>query len=327
LSLDRAFRWTGLVGVALFFAIAFTPLAHALSLWMAVEPELVPSDAIVVLGATVSQSGILSAESTRRTNHAIELYQKGLAPRLILLGGTREGGVHEAEIQAKAARLHSIPAEAIITESRARTTREEAARVRDLARSRGIRTVLPVTNSGHMARARPVFRARRLRSSRRAVRHLLRARRAPGASGADARIATRTSRLALLPDRRIRVSAGGSHMIGIFMLALAALTSVAAYLLGVRRLGLEPARLGAAIGRMLETVGAVLIFLAANLLGAVVLVMALRGVTDRFVSIYVTDDAVWLSLALLQGLVFQWWRAVSGKKADRLLLEERGNLG
>jgi len=45
------------------------------------------------------------------------------------------------------------------------------------------------------------------------------------------------------------------------------------------------------------------------------------------VSIYVTDDDVWLGLALLQGLVFQWWRAVSGKKTGGLLLEERGNLG
>jgi len=150
-------RLTGLVGVALFFATAFTPLAHALSLWMAVEPQLVPSDAIVVLGATVSPSGILSAESTRRTDHGIELYQQGLAPRLILLGGTREGGPSEAEVRAKVARRHSIPAEAIMTESRARTTREEAARVGDLARSRGIRTVLLVTNSGHMARARPLF--------------------------------------------------------------------------------------------------------------------------------------------------------------------------
>ena len=148
---------TGLVGVALFFATAFTPLAYVLSLWMAVEPQLVRSDAIVVLGATVSRSGILSAESTRRTDHGIELYQEGLAPRLVLLGGTREGGPSEAEIRAKVARLHSIPAEAIVTESRARTTREEAARVRDLARSRGIRTVLLVTNSGHMARARPLF--------------------------------------------------------------------------------------------------------------------------------------------------------------------------
>ena len=148
---------TGLVGVALFFASAFTPLAHALSLWMAVEPQLVPSDAIVVLGATVSPSGILSAESTQRTDHGIELYQRGLAPRLILLGGPPEGGPSEAEIRAKVARLHSIPAEAIVAESGAQTTREEAARVRDLARSRGIRTVLLVTNSGHMARARPLF--------------------------------------------------------------------------------------------------------------------------------------------------------------------------
>ena len=116
-------------------------------------------------------------------------------------------------------------------------------------------------------------------------------------------------------------------MIGIFMLALAALTSLAAYLLGIRRLGLEPARLGAAISKMLETIGAVLIFLVADLLVAVVLVIALRGVTDRFVSVYVTGDTVWLGLALLQGLVFQWWRAVSGKKAGGLLLEERGNLG
>jgi len=157
LSLDRAFRLTGLVGVALFLATAFTPLAHGLSLWMAVEPQLVRSDAIVVLGAAVSPSGILSAESTRRTDHGIELYQQGLAPRLILLGGTREGGPSEAEIRARVARLHAIPAEAIVTESRARTTREEAVRVRDLARSRGIRTVLLVTNSGHMARARPLF--------------------------------------------------------------------------------------------------------------------------------------------------------------------------
>jgi hypothetical protein len=94
-----------------------------------------------------------------------------------------------------------------------------------------------------------------------------------------------------------------------FMLALAALTSVAAYLLGARRLGLEPARLGAAVGKMLETVGVTLIFLVANLLLAVVLVVALRGVTGTFVSVYVTDDTAWLGLALLQGLVFQWWRA------------------
>jgi len=116
-------------------------------------------------------------------------------------------------------------------------------------------------------------------------------------------------------------------MIGIFMLALAGLTSVGAYLLGARRLGLPPARLGAAVGKTLETVGAVLIFLVANLVVAVPLVVALRAVTGTFVSVYVTDDTAWLGLSLLQGLAFQWWREASRKKAGAPALEERGNLG
>jgi hypothetical protein len=103
-------------------------------------------------------------------------------------------------------------------------------------------------------------------------------------------------------------------MIGIFMLAVAGLTSAAAYLLGVHPLGLVPARLGAALGKMLEMVGAVLTFLVADLLVALVLVVALRGVTGTFVSVYVIDDTVWLGLALLQGLVFQWWREVSARQ-------------
>jgi len=116
-------------------------------------------------------------------------------------------------------------------------------------------------------------------------------------------------------------------MIGIFMLAVVGLTSAAAYLLGVRPLGLAPARLGAALGRMLEMVGAVLIFLVVDLLVALVLVVALRGVTGTFVSVYVIDDTVWLGLALLQGLVFQWWREVSARQAGAAALEQRGNLG
>jgi len=116
-------------------------------------------------------------------------------------------------------------------------------------------------------------------------------------------------------------------MIGIFMLAVAGLTSAAVYLLGVRPLGLVPARLGAALGKMLEMVGAVLIFLVADLLVALVLVVALRGVTGTFVSVYVIDDTVWLGLALLQGLVFQWWREVSARQAGAASLEQRGNHG
>jgi hypothetical protein len=96
-----------------------------------------------------------------------------------------------------------------------------------------------------------------------------------------------------------------------FIAALAGLTSIGAYYFGARTLGLSSARLGAAIGKMLESVGIVLIFLAVNLATAVAVVLAMRGLTGAFVSAYVTDDTVWVGLSLIQGLAFQWWRGLS----------------
>lgn len=156
-SIDRVCRLIGLVGVVLFLVTAFTPLAPRLNLWIAIPPQLVRSDAIVVLGSWVSPSGLLSPESQRRTNHGIELYQKGLAPILVFLGGGSPGGPTEADVRAEQARLHGIPGAAIMTETRANTTREEAARVKALLQPRGARSVLLITNAGHLARAYPVF--------------------------------------------------------------------------------------------------------------------------------------------------------------------------
>ena len=154
---DRVARLIGLIGVVGFLVTAFTPLAHRLNLATAVPAELVPSDAIVVLGAWVSPSGTLSSESLRRTNHGIALYRRGLAPTLVLLGGSASGGPSEADARAEQARLHGVPAQAILTETRVRTTRDEAARVRELLQSKGARTILLVTNAGHLTRARPLF--------------------------------------------------------------------------------------------------------------------------------------------------------------------------
>lgn len=95
-----------------------------------------------------------------------------------------------------------------------------------------------------------------------------------------------------------------------FIAALAGLSSIGAYYFGVRVLRLSSASLGIAIGKMLESVGIVLLFLAVNLATAVLIVLAARSLTGMFVSAYVTDDAVWLGLSLIQGLAFQWWRGV-----------------
>jgi hypothetical protein len=97
-----------------------------------------------------------------------------------------------------------------------------------------------------------------------------------------------------------------------FIAALVGLTSIGAYYVGARALGLPSAGLGAAIGKMLESVGMILIFLALNLTASVLIVLVVRGATGRFVSAYATDDAVWLGLSLVQGLAFQAWRGSAG---------------
>jgi SanA protein len=154
---DRICRVIGLAGVVLFLVSAFTPLAYRLNQWMGGPPRVVASDAIVVLGGSVSPSGVLSQESQRRTTRGIELYQLGLAPVLVLLGRGSDGGPTEAEVRAAQARLHGVPAEAILTETRGYTTRDEAVHVKTLLEPRHVRTVLLVTNAGHLARARPLF--------------------------------------------------------------------------------------------------------------------------------------------------------------------------
>lgn len=154
---DRVCRLIGLIGVVAFLVTAFSPVADRLNLWLSVPPDLVRADAIVVLGSSVSRSGVLSLESQRRTNHGIELYQQGLAPLLVFLGGSSEGGPNEADVRAEQARRHGIRGSAILTEIRANTTREEALRVKALLQPRGARSILLVTNGGHLARARPLF--------------------------------------------------------------------------------------------------------------------------------------------------------------------------
>jgi hypothetical protein len=96
-----------------------------------------------------------------------------------------------------------------------------------------------------------------------------------------------------------------------FLLMLIVLTSAGAWVVGARRLGLDSRALGAAVGRLLESLGVIVIFLAANVLVAGLVILTARSVGPRFVSLYLADDAIVLVLSALQGLAFQAWREAS----------------
>jgi hypothetical protein len=88
------------------------------------------------------------------------------------------------------------------------------------------------------------------------------------------------------------------------------LTSLGAYLVGVRRVGLSTAGLGTAVVTMLECVGSTLIFVVINLGVAAAVVFGVRALTAGFVSVYVLNDVAWWVLSVLQGLVWWAWRGM-----------------
>jgi len=100
-------------------------------------------------------------------------------------------------------------------------------------------------------------------------------------------------------------------MEGPFILLLVGLTSVGAYWVGTKRVGLSGRGLRRAVERVLECVGMMLVFLVGNLAAGMITILAVRVVTRKFVSLYLIDDEVLVILSLLQGLAFQCWRDAS----------------
>jgi len=92
---------------------------------------------------------------------------------------------------------------------------------------------------------------------------------------------------------------------------LVGFTSLAAYMIGTRALGLSSGGIGQAVGKMLEALGTALVFVIVNLVTGIIGVLAARAVTGEFVSLYLAADPTLLPLSLLQGLTFQWWRELS----------------
>jgi len=97
-----------------------------------------------------------------------------------------------------------------------------------------------------------------------------------------------------------------------FLLVLTAITSVAAYALGVGRLGLPAGRLLPAVLFVLQLVGMSTLFFLANLGTGLVCVLAVRGTTGPFVSVYLLNDATLGVLSAVQGVCFECWRTSRG---------------
>ena len=106
----------------------------------------------MVLGAA-QYNGTPSPVFAARLDHAVRLYQAGLAPFLVVTGGGAEG---DLTTEAAAGRAYAIARgvaeDAILVEDRGRTTLQSLEAVGTMLRDRGATTVLVVSDRTHTLR-------------------------------------------------------------------------------------------------------------------------------------------------------------------------------
>lgn len=135
-------------------AVAMIPLLIAGAvIWQARTDETRPVDAIVVLGAAQYNgrpSNVLSA----RLDHALDLYERGFAPTIVLTGGKAEGDVYtEAETGNMYLQERGVPGSAILMESEGRDTWTSMQGVADVLRGTDIQRILLVSDGFHLLRS------------------------------------------------------------------------------------------------------------------------------------------------------------------------------
>ncbi len=115
------------------------------------------AEAAVVLGAQVLPGGWPSRTLRVRALFAARLYSQEVVRLVIPSGGVGKHPPSEAAVISEVLRNAGVPDGDILLEEQGRTTRESARLVAELARARGIGSVLVVTDPLHCVRAVSAF--------------------------------------------------------------------------------------------------------------------------------------------------------------------------
>jgi len=145
-----------LLAAAVIVAVSVTRVAGEIQQESLVD-EAQPADAIIVLGAA-EYRGRPSPVLEARLNHALILYLKGMAPRVITTGGAggdpvfTEGSVGRAYLAA-----HGVPPEAIVVEREGESTAQSVAAVAEIMRRMNLRSAIVVSDGYHIFRVKKML--------------------------------------------------------------------------------------------------------------------------------------------------------------------------
>ena len=111
------------------------------------------ADVVIVLGAAV-RKGEASPAFAGRIRHGIELWKKGLAPKIIFTGGLgHDGLIPESEVARGIAVRDGIPTGDIFTETVSTSTWENFTEAARIMRENGLHRAIVVSDPYHLHRA------------------------------------------------------------------------------------------------------------------------------------------------------------------------------
>jgi uncharacterized SAM-binding protein YcdF (DUF218 family) len=145
-----------LLALLAFVAVKVSFLANDIHQQSVVD-ESKPADAIIVLGAA-EYRGKPSPVLEARLNHALFLYLKGMAPRIITTGGAggdpvfTEGSVGRAYLSER-----GVPPEAIVVEREGESTAQSVAAVAEIMRRMNLQSAIVVSDGYHIFRVKKML--------------------------------------------------------------------------------------------------------------------------------------------------------------------------
>ncbi len=126
--------------------------------------EAQPADIILVLGAA-EYRGRPSPVFRARLEHALDLFRRGVAPRIMTTGGAggdpvfTEGGVGRAYLIGR-----GVPSEAIVVETEGDSTVYSTALAGEIMRRMGLSSVVVVSDGYHVFRVKKMLEASGLKA-------------------------------------------------------------------------------------------------------------------------------------------------------------------
>ena len=153
--------WRVMVPFAIAVAAYLTFIASEIQRQSNID-EARPTDVIIVMGAA-EYRGKPSPVLRARIDHALDLYRRKLAPRILTTGGAGGDPVYtEGEVARNYLVRQGVPSEAILVESEGESTWQSTAIAAEMMRRMNLRSAIVVSDGYHIFRTKKMLEFRGL---------------------------------------------------------------------------------------------------------------------------------------------------------------------